>query len=319
MLLRVLADACFLRGAALLDQGSPRKAQALLALATRLSPANPHFLHFAAKAASALGERDKVARFCERALSLDPLFLPAHELLTSNFLHGDPYVLALERIHLLLKPRVYVEIGVDAGGSMRVVAPETLCFGVDPAPVVSMALPPNVRIFAQTSDDFFARSDLPALFGGPIELAFIDGMHHFEFALRDFMNLERLSAPGATILIHDCFPHNRLTAGRERQTMFWSGDIWRLVVLLKKYRPDLRIHTIATPPTGLGIVRNLNPASRFIADNLQRLYDEFLALDYSFLEKDRAGKLSLFPNDWGRIRALLDSSARNLTARSQCE
>ncbi len=304
MLLRVLADACFVRGAALLDQGSPRKAQALLALATLFSPANPHFLYFAAKTAGALGERDKVARFCERALSLDPHLIPAHELLTGNFLHGDPYVLVLERIHRLLKPRVYVEIGVDAGTSMRVAAPETLCFGVDPAPVVSTALPPNVRIFAQTSDSFFARSDLPALIGGSIELALIDGMHHFEFALRDFMNLERLSTPGATILIHDCFPHDRLTAGRERRTDFWSGDIWRLVVLLKRYRPDLRIHTIAAPPTGLGIVRNLNPASRFIAENLQRLCDEFLALDYSFLDKDRAGKLNLFPNDWSRIQAL---------------
>ena len=75
--------------------------------------------------------------------------------------------------------------------------------------------------------------------------------------------------------------------------------------MLKKYRPDLAIYTIATPPTGLGMVRNLNPSSRFIADNLQRLYDEFLALDYSYLEKDRAGKLNLFPNDWSQVRALL--------------
>jgi len=265
---------------------------------------NPEFLFQAARAGSVLGKRDKVAQFCERALALDPLLPPVHELLARNFLHGDPYVLVLERIHRFLKPRAYVETGVDTGNSMRVAMPETLCIGIDPAPAVSVALPPNVRIFAQTSDSFFARSDVPALFGGPIELALIDGMHHFEFALRDFMNLERLSAPGATILIHDCFPHDRLTAERERRTDFWSGDIWRLVVLLKKYRPDLRIHTIATPPTGLGVVRNLNPRSRFIAENLQRLCDEFLALDYSFLDKDRAGKLNLFANDWRRIQAL---------------
>ena len=87
---------------------------------------------------------------------------------------------------------------------------------------------------------------------------------------------------------------------------FWSGDIWRLVVLLKKYRQDLSIHTIAAPPTGLALIRNLDPGSRFIAGNLERLCAEFLRLDYGYLDKDRAGKLNLFPNDWERILSLLD-------------
>jgi hypothetical protein len=48
-------------------------------------------------------------------------------------------------------------------------------------------------------------------------------------------------------------------------------------------------------------VRTLDPASRFLADNHQRLVAEFMALDYSYLEKDRAAKLNLFPNDWSKI------------------
>ena len=100
-------------------------------------------------------------------------------------------------------------------------------------------------------------------------------------------------------------PHDRRTAQRERLWGFWSGDIWRLIVLLKKYRADLSIHTIAAPPTGLAVVRNLDPSSRFIADNLGRLCAEFMALDYSYLDKDRAAKLNLFPNDWEQIRPLL--------------
>ena len=41
-------------------------------------------------------------------------------------------------------------------------------------------------LFPQTSDEFFARNDVGAELGGlPVDLAFIDGMHHFEFALRD--------------------------------------------------------------------------------------------------------------------------------------
>ena len=144
--------------------------------------------------------------------------------------------------------------------------------------------------------------------GLPIDLAFIDGMHHFEYALRDFLNLKRWSAPESTIVLDDCFPRDRRTAERTRSTVFWSGDVWKLVVLLKKYRPQLSIHTIAAPPTGVCIVRNLEPSSRFLADNLHRLIDEFMALDYAYLERDRAAKLSLFPNDWERIRPLLGSA-----------
>jgi len=78
-----------------------------------------------------------------------------------------------------------------------------------------------------------------------------------------------------------------------------------VVVLLKKYRPELSIHTVATPPTGMCIVRNLDPGSRFIADNLPRLLDEFGKLDYGYLEKGRGKKLNLFPNDWEKVRGLL--------------
>ena len=80
----------------------------------------------------------------------------------------------------------------------------------------------------------------------------------------------------------------------------------RLVpLLLKKYRPDLTLHNIGTPPTGLALVRNLDPGSRYLLDHYDRLYEEFIALDFSYLDEDQAEKLSLFPNDWGKISALL--------------
>jgi hypothetical protein len=219
---------------------------------------------------------------------------------------GENYFSVLCRIVDTMRPRTYLEIGVAAGDSLRQVSAPTLAIGVDPKPGISGALAPNQRVFAETSDDFFAAHDVRAEFGGlPVDLAFIDGMHHFEFALRDFANIERLSTPQSTILIHDTYPLDRVTAERERQRTFWSGDIWRLVVLLKKYRPGLAIHTIATAPTGLTLVRNLDPGSRLLFERHDELCREFLALDYSSIENDMPGKLNLFPNDWEKVRALL--------------
>lgn len=76
---------------------------------------------------------------------------------------------------------------------MRLAASEARAIGIDSSPALAFALPSSVHLCRHTSDEFFARSDLHELLGGtPVDLAFIDGMHLFEFALRDFVNLERL-------------------------------------------------------------------------------------------------------------------------------
>jgi len=112
----------------------------------------------------------------ERSRLLEPLRQPLHARLDGIEVTYVPF-LAPPR------PRTYAEIGVETGQSLRLVDPGTRALGVDPEPKIAFELPPNAQVFAQTSDDFFARSDLDALLGGqPIELALIDGMHHFENA-----------------------------------------------------------------------------------------------------------------------------------------
>jgi len=311
MLKRVWAEQLFACGCALLEAGHPRLALWHLARAARIKTSDPDYQYAAAFAANHARDRIQAARFCDRTLELDPGFVPAHELLDGLFLHGEDYISVLRRLHQHLRPRTYVEIGVESGHSLRLVQPGTIALGVDPQPLITAPLPEGARVFAETSDEFFAGHDVRAELGGlPVDLALIDGMHHFEYALRDFVNLERLCGPESIILVHDCFPYSRLTAKRERALGFWSGDVWRLVPLLKKYRPDLSIETIATPPTGLGVVRRLDPSSRFLDENVERLCEEFLALDYGFLDRDRAADLNLFPNDWDKIRALLSAPFR---------
>jgi hypothetical protein len=261
----------------------------------------------AAQEDARLGRLPEAVAGCKAVLELDPDYPAAHALLATIDLPGEDYRRVLERIHAHLRPRTYVEIGVAKGDSIRRVGPGTRVLGVDTEPAIKFKLPPNVKIFAQTSDSFFSQTNVRAELGGlPIDLAFIDGMHNFEFALRDFMNIEALCAPESTILIHDTYPLDGRTAARERATVFWSGDIWRLTLLLRKHRPDLAVNTIGAPPTGLAVVRNLDPRSRYIRDRLDDLIEEYLAVEFSVLDGRKADRLALFPNDWLRIRALLD-------------
>lgn len=256
---------------------------------------------------SRYGNNEAALSLCQKVLALMPNSSEAYGLMTSIMLPGEPYDVLLRRFHEYLHPRTYVEIGVECGDSLTLVQEGTLALGIDPAPQIVHPLRPTTKVFAETSDDFFAKHDLNAELGGqPIDLAFIDGMHWFEFALRDFMNIERHASPDSTILYHDCYPPDEITAARERVTAVWCGDVWKLTLCLKKYRPDLVIYTIATFPSGLGIVRNLDPRSTVLQDNLQRICDEFIPLPYDTIAKKKPYLLNLYPNDWSAVQALLE-------------
>jgi hypothetical protein len=302
----VLARAEFDAGTAARKAGNLTDAAAHFERAGALDPKNVDYHLSAGVAYYALGDKEQARRCCETAIAADERASKPRNLLSQLNLPGPYYSDVLSLIHAHLRPRTYIEIGVFEGESIRLAHPETRAIGIDPEPKIRYPLTAQTTIYAETSNDFFSRRDVREELGGlPLDLAFIDGMHRFEVALRDFINTERYCAPQSTVLVHDCYPFDRFTAERERHTVFWSGDIWRLVLILKKHRPDLRVHTIGTAPTGLGLIRGLNPQSRVLEEKYDEIVREYSVLDYSVLDADKAGSLSLFPNDWEKIKELL--------------
>jgi len=264
-----------------------------------------------ARLLSWFGRRQQALALCRQAVTHGD-YSHAYTLMSRLSLPGEDYFAVLGRIHRYLKPQTYLEIGVSKGKSLERVLPETAVIGVDPEPQLAKPLGNNQKLFTATSDDFFAQHDLRAEFGGrPVDMTFIDGMHRFEFALRDFINVERYCARSSVILMHDCYPLDARTAQREQQTGFWSGDVWRLLLLLRERRPDLVVRTIATPPTGLGIVLNPDPESRVLGAQVDELIREYLAKDFSVLEGRQSEALGLVANEWPAIRALLDARMRS--------
>ena len=301
----------YLHGVALAMLGDRSAAHERFVRAAQLAPSDSALQCYAAAACIEQGQRAEAARYCRAALAADPQCRPAYDLLASAELPGEHYLKLLARIHAHLRPSTYVEIGIFAGASFRLALPPTIAIGIDPAPQFEAPPSPSHRIFRQTSDSFFADRDLVQELGGRlVDLALIDGMHHFEFVLRDFLNLERHCAPDATILVHDCFPLDEISAARERTTAFWSGDVWRALLALKKWRPDLALHTVGAPPTGLGVIRNLDPASHVLAEHLDRICAEFRAVAYETIAGRKSEALNLVPNDWRDVQALLDAPAR---------
>jgi hypothetical protein len=181
------------------------------------------------------------------------------------------YLDFLGRVHEVLEPPTYLEIGVRHGDSIALA--RTVSVGIDPEFNLRVELPDGVTLFEEPSDDYFARPDPLAPFGGrAIGLSFIDGLHWSEFALRDFVNVEQHSHWTTAVVFDDIFPSDVRMAARQRRTRKWTGDVFKILCFLEEYRPDLICLRIDTQPTGLLLVLGLDPGS----DALSRHYDEML-------------------------------------------
>lgn len=209
-----------------------------------------------------------------------PDFPGALPLLAQLTFPGPPYREVLRRLHERLRPRTYLEIGVEHGSALQLAVHSQLVCGVDPVPRrIRHPLPAGTRLFHVTSDAFFASEAPGELFGdNPLDLAFIDGMHLFEFTLRDFANVERWCHAGSTVVLHDCLPVAEVAAARERRTSFWVGDCWKALECLLRERPELRISIVPCHPSGLVIIQRLDSDSRMSVERLAALHQQYLTL-----------------------------------------
>jgi hypothetical protein len=184
------------------------------------------------------------------------------------------YLDFLSRVHALHEPDNYLEIGVRNGNSLALA--QCRAVGIDPAYVVKAELSGEVHLNRTTSDEYFTRPDcLDSTGGQPFDLAFIDGMHLFEFGLRDFINTEEHCHPWSVVIFDDVLPRNVPEAARERHTGPWTGDIFPIIEVLRRYRPELVTILVDTQPTGLMFVLGLDPTDRTLRDNYDEIVREF--------------------------------------------
>lgn len=204
-------------------------------------------------------------------------------------LTGIFYSTFLERMHSMLRPQTYFEIGTLFGDTLKLAS--CTCISVDPAYHISsdiLGVKPACYFFQVGSDEFFAQRNPKEIFGRTIDIAFLDGMHLFEYLLRDFYNTERYCAKKSIVILHDCIPGDQYIAVRDladpaRQESshsdWWTGDVWKMIPILRQWRPDLKISVVDAPPSGLVLITNLDPKNRALQDNYDAIMHKFLTLD----------------------------------------
>lgn len=163
----------------------------------------------------------------------------------------------LTEVHAIVKPRVYLEVGVQYGTSLNRAYGAEFAIGIDPNPLLPAA--GNQRIHAVTSDAYFADMGFAnASVDDLIDFGFVDGLHHYEQALRDFCNIARYTRTDKSVIIlDDVLPRNQEEAAREQCPGDWTGDVWKVSHILMRLMPQLRILEVNTMPTGTLAVWNL--------------------------------------------------------------
>lgn len=193
--------------------------------------------------------------------------------------------------------RRYFEIGVNEGLLMSLIHAE-IAVGVDPEFILSKNAPrfkKRTHLINETSDHFFEDISSVALLGGAPDFSFLDGYHTFEYLLRDFMNTEAICGRTSIIGMHDCLPLDEVMAERDfkiwqsrtigtRYQGSWTGDVWKIIPILKRYRPDLQILLVDCPPTGIVCVTRLDPTSTVLKRCYLDIVKEFAAVPNSLDE-----------------------------------
>lgn len=152
------------------------------------------------------------------------------------------------------------------------------------------------KYYSKTSDDFFEQ-DAPGLFAkNKIDIALVDGMHEYAYALRDVENILNYLNDDGVIIMHDCNPANKEAARTHEEwkekgmTGQWNGDVWKAIVHLRSLRKDIDVFVLDCD-YGLGIITKRKPENNLNFSPLQIgsfTYEEFNANRGQWINLKRA-------------------------------
>ncbi len=201
----------------------------------------------------------------------------------------------------------YLEVGVSNGhvffrikSSFKVAVDPSFAFDKMRVMGKLFVNPYNVfnRYFETTSDDFFLKNAKRVFENKKPELILIDGMHEYDFALRDIENTLNYMSDNGVIVVHDCNPQTKEAASSYKEyaegnySRFWNGDVWKAILHLQCHRKDLNVFVLDADH-GLGII------TRGVPDQVLNFSQkEIEAFTYEDFEKSRASWINLKHPDY---------------------
>ena len=210
----------------------------------------------------------------------------------------------------------YLEIGVRRGRTFLPVRAQRK-IAVDPEFKISLRdrvhwslrNPCNLRAkYCEVESDEFFAANASLLHRHRPDVVLVDGLHLFEQSLQDVLNSLAFLNEGGVIVMHDCNPLSEPDAARAESAEIavevmqrypgwsgaWNGDVWKTVVYLKRYLPQLSVFVLNCDH-GLGVIQGSLPAGQ--TENRDAI-EELVSLPFSYLENDRERLLDLKSPDY---------------------
>lgn len=194
---------------------------------------------------------------------------------------GLGYLAFLTETHRIIDPEWYLEVGTSRGHSLTAASCKSVA--IDPAFRINTEIvgkKPELYMFQEESDTAFASPRLKAI-DPRFDLAFLDGMHLFEFLLRDVLNAERFMSKSGIMFLHDTAPFNSPMASREHvvgRPGGWTGDVWKVLPILAEARPDIQITHLNCRPTGLTMLRGPWSRRGGMTKAIEKLISKFMSM-----------------------------------------
>ena len=201
--------------------------------------------------------------------------------LKKSRMSGVSYVDFLAFVQTAMNSSRYLEIGVRSGASLA--AMKGRAVGIDPNYRNSLdagARESGAYLYKMTSDSYFQRHNPHEDLNGPIQVAFVDGMHHFEYVVRDVLNVQRHAAAESLILLHDCIPWSFSMTKRLEMDFLgqyagvrgnWTGDVWKAIPVLQELLPFMQVNMVDCAPTGIVILSIIKPDYKVIPHRVEHL------------------------------------------------
>jgi hypothetical protein len=183
-----------------------------------------------------------------------------------------------------LQPKNYVELGVTDGDAFACI--NCAAIGIGNYYNIQSSITIPLKLFRQTSEHFFNKNNLKReLNGQDIDFCFIDNAHHFEIVLKEIISLEKFSNSSSLIVLDNLLPANAEIASRIPKEGHWMGDVWKIIPILRKYRPDLQVFVVDDGGTGIGLISSCSSASTVLSENVATIIEE--NINFEFINRQK--------------------------------